>query len=160
MNTEDIAFCSICQKTFGSHEEVLGHKCLQIIVKTNNDDNVKNEEGKVLYMCCGFWELSHVIFLMLRKKELLAKAEQIHKMVTIFNQKNNLSSTILSENSCHFVISFSFASSSFFLSMRKITWLNFQQPKTRAHVEHLNYQREKTRWKILFILNQKTKLCL
>ena len=46
MSTEDIAFCSICQITFGSHEEVLGHKCLQIIVKTNKDDNTKNEEGK------------------------------------------------------------------------------------------------------------------
>ena len=30
-----------------------------------------------------------------------------------------------------------FASSSFFLSLRKITWLYSQQPKTRGHVEHL-----------------------
>ena len=44
------------------------------------------------------------------------KAEQIHKMTTIFTQM-----TILGENSCHFVNSLSFASSSFFLSMRKIT---------------------------------------
>ena len=39
---------------------------------------------------------------------------------------------------CNFVNLFSFAFSSFFLSMRKITWLNSQQPKTRAHVEYLN----------------------
>ena len=45
--------------------------------------------------------------------------------------------SILSENSCHFVNLLSFASSSFFLSLRKITWLNSQQPKTRVHVEHL-----------------------
>ena len=45
--------------------------------------------------------------------------------------------TILRENSCHFVNLLSFASRSFSLSMRKITWLNCQQPKTRGHVEHL-----------------------
>ena len=49
--------------------------------------------------------------------------------------------TILSENSCHFVNLLSFARSSFFLSMRKITWLNSQQPKTRGCVEHLGYYR-------------------
>ena len=38
---------------------------------------------------------------------------------------------------CHFVNLFSFASSTFFLSLRKIMWLNSHQPKTRAHVEHL-----------------------
>ena len=43
----------------------------------------------------------------------------------------------MTENSCHFVNLFSFGSSSFFLSLRKITWLNSQQPKTRGHVEHL-----------------------
>ena len=48
------------------------------------------------------------------------------------------SRTILSENSCHFVNLLSFASSSFFLSMRKITRLNPQQLKTRPHVEYLN----------------------
>ena len=37
---------------------------------------------------------------------------------------------------CHFVNLFIFASSSFFLSLRKITWLNSQQPKTRGHEEH------------------------
>ena len=47
MSSEDIAFCSICQITFGSHEEVLGHKCLQIIVKTNKDYNIKNEDNKL-----------------------------------------------------------------------------------------------------------------
>ena len=44
--------------------------------------------------------------------------------------------TILSENSCHFVNLLSFASSSFFLSLRKIMCLNSQQPKTRGHAEH------------------------
>ena len=43
--------------------------------------------------------------------------------------------TILSENSCHFFNLLSFVSSSFFLSMIKITWLNSQQPKTKGHVE-------------------------
>ena len=42
----------------------------------------------------------------------------------------------LSENGCHFVNLLSFASSTFFLSLRKIMWLNLQQPKTRGHVEH------------------------
>ena len=44
--------------------------------------------------------------------------------------------TILSESS-HFVHLISFARSSFFLSMKKITWLNSQQHKTRGHVEDL-----------------------
>ena len=39
----------------------------------------------------GCWGLNHVIFLKLRKKERTAcKAEQIHKMTTIFTQNNNL----------------------------------------------------------------------
>ena len=45
----------------------------------------------------------------------------------------------MSKNSCHFVNLLSFASSSFFLSMKKITWLNSQQPKTREHVDHPNH---------------------
>ena len=44
--------------------------------------------------------------------------------------------TIFCENNCHFVNLLSFASSSFFLSMRKMKWLNSQQPNTRGHVEH------------------------
>jgi hypothetical protein len=43
---------------------------------------------------------------------------------------------ILRENRCHFVNLHSFESSYFFLSLRKITWLNSKQPKTRTHVEH------------------------
>ena len=77
----------------------------------------------------GCWDLSHVIFLKPRKKELLAKLRKFTKWQP---------RTILSENSCHFVNLLSFASSSFFLSMRKITWLNSQQPKTRGHIEHLD----------------------
>ena len=37
----------------------------------------------------------------------------------------------LIENGCHFVIS----KQLFFFSLRKITWFNSQQPKTRGHVE-------------------------
>jgi hypothetical protein len=29
----DIAICSMCQMTFGSHEKVLGHKCMEITVE-------------------------------------------------------------------------------------------------------------------------------
>ena len=43
----------------------------------------------------------------------------------------------LTENGCHFVSLLSFASRYFFLSLRKTTWLNSQQPKTRGHVEVL-----------------------
>ena len=34
----------------------------------------------------GYWELSHMIFLLLRKKELLAKALQFHKLTIVFTQ--------------------------------------------------------------------------
>ena len=44
--------------------------------------------------------------------------------------------SILRENFVNLLI---FSSSSFFLSIRKITWLNSHQPKTRGYVEHLNF---------------------
>ena len=74
------------------------------------------------------------------KKKYASKAEQIHKMTTIFTPKDNLGpfwlKTVVSLWICK-----AFESSSFFLSMRKITWLNSQQPKTRGRVEHLGYYR-------------------
>ena len=30
MSAEEMGVCSICQMTFSSHEEVLGHNCVQI----------------------------------------------------------------------------------------------------------------------------------
>ena len=42
-----------------------------------------------------------------------------------------------SSNGCHFVNLLSFASRSFFLSLRKITWLNCIHSKTRGHVEYI-----------------------
>ena len=47
--------------------------------------------------------------------------------------------TILSEYSCHFLNLLIFASNSFFLSMRKIMWLNYQHSTARGYVEHLRY---------------------
>ena len=52
------------------------------------------------------------------KERTARKAEQIRKITTVLAQNDNL---FLSENSCHFVNLLSFASSSFFLSIRKIT---------------------------------------
>ena len=52
-------------------------------------------------------------------------------------RKNCFQSWANSQNDNYFVNSLSFENSSFFLSMKKITWLNSQQPKTRGHVEHL-----------------------
>ena len=46
--------------------------------------------------------------------------------------------TIVSGNNCHFFNLLCFASSSFFISLTKITWLDPQQPKTWGHVEHLS----------------------
>ena len=51
------------------------------------------------------------------------------KWITDFHSKWQ-PRTILSKNNCHFLNLLSFGSSSFFLSMRKIKWLNLQQPKT------------------------------
>ena len=85
----------------------------------------------LVFGCC---ELSHVIFLMLRKKELLAMLSKFTKQncivpyteikLTTTTNDNHFHSkrqprTILSENSCHFVNLLSFASSSFFLSLKK-----------------------------------------
>ena len=82
----------------------------------------------------GCWELSHVIYLKLTKKQLLVKLEKFQNDSYFYSKQHTR--TILSENN-HFVYLLSFARSSFFLSMRKITWLNSQQPKTRANIEHL-----------------------
>ena len=81
----------------------------------------------VLYMSSSDWLLGVESrdFSYAEKERTACKAEQIYKMTTIFTQI-----TIL------FVNLLRFASSSFFLCMRKITWLNSQQPKTREHVEH------------------------
>ena len=67
------------------------------------------------------------------------KAEQIYK----FSLKMVLSCCFC-EN--RFVNLLSFASSSFFLSLRKITWLNSQQPKTRGHVKHLSCYKMEGLW--------------
>ena len=83
----------------------------------------------------GCWELSHVIFLMLRKKEPLAKLSKFTNW-QIFSLKMVLGCRF-EENIHHFVNLLSFSSSSFCLVLRKITWPNSQQPKTRGLVEHL-----------------------
>ena len=84
----------------------------------------------VLYMFSSFWLLGvqSLNFSQAEKERTVCKAEQIHKMTTIFNRTTKI---------CYFVKMLSFASSSFFVSMGKITGLNSQQPKTRGHVEHL-----------------------
>ena len=76
-------------------------------------------------------------YLKLRRKWILLQAEQMHKITSISLKMVEV--IILSESSCHFVNLVSFSSSSFFLSIRKITWLNSHQPKTRGYVEHLNF---------------------
>ena len=87
---------------------------------------------KVLYMSSSFWllgvesrDFSHA-----EKKELLATISKF-KIWRLFSLKMVLGIVSLIENGCHFVNLLSFASSSVFLSFRKITWLNYQQPKTR-----------------------------
>ena len=58
--------------------------------------------------------------------------------------------TILNENSCHlWICSALQAVLSFFLSMRNITWLNSQQPKTKAHVEDLGGVSHNYNWKYM-----------
>ena len=89
----------------------------------------------------GCWELSHVIFLMWffsnwERKNCLQSWAYLQSD-NYFHSKRQ-PRTILSENDCHFLNFLIFARSSFFLSMRKITWLNCQ-PKTRPHVEDLCY---------------------
>ena len=64
-------------------------------------------------------------FFQAEKERIAWKAEQIHKMTTIFTQNDNLGPVKI-------VVIASF----FFLSMRKIMCLNSQQPKTRRCVDH------------------------
>jgi hypothetical protein len=40
MSAEDIAICSICQMTFGSHEEVLVHTCVQMKEEQIEEENI------------------------------------------------------------------------------------------------------------------------
>ena len=55
------------------------------------------------------------------KERSACKAEQIHKLTTILTENNNPGPFFWQICSCQPVNLFSFASSSFFLSMRKIT---------------------------------------
>ena len=75
----------------------------------------------MLYMCSIFWLLGVESrdFSQAEKEKTASKAEQIYKMATIFTPNDNLG--LLSENSCHFMNLLGFASSSFILSLRKIT---------------------------------------
>ena len=68
---------------------------------------------KVLYMSSSFWllQVESRHFSQAEKERFACKAEQSHKTTTIFTQND--------KNSNHFVNILSFASSSFFLSMRK-----------------------------------------
>ena len=67
---------------------MLINDCLMLINRDYRSANIG--EGKLRCPTCalvlGCWELSHVIFLMLRKKELLAKALQIHNLTFFFIQ--------------------------------------------------------------------------
>ena len=95
----------------------------------------RNTTCPLVFTC---WVTTHVIFLILRKKRTACKAEQIHKMTTTFIKNGpGLSFWVKIVVILSFVNFLSFASSSFLLSLRKITWLNSQQPETRGHVEHL-----------------------
>ena len=44
MSTEGIAICSICLLTFGSHEEVLGHTCIEIKEERIEVDEMVHDE--------------------------------------------------------------------------------------------------------------------
>ena len=93
---------------------------------------------KVLYMWSSFWllEVESHDFSHSEKERPACKALQIQKMTTIFTQNDNLGP--------FWMIFFLLCSSleavlSFFLNMRKITWPNSQEPKTREHVEDQRY---------------------
>ena len=73
-----------------------------------------------------------------RKKELLAKLSKFIKwQLHIFTQNGPRLSLRVKIVVIMWIFSTLQAVLSFFLSMRKITWLKSQQPKTRGHVEHL-----------------------
>ena len=116
----------------------------QLRLDFDNFDIVETTTGCVIstpfplyFLVLGCWELSNMIFLMLREKELLVNLSNFTTW-QLFSPKWQ-PRTILSENSCHYVNVPLFTSSSFFLSLRKITWLNFRQPKTKGYVEHRSH---------------------
>ena len=89
-------------------------------------------------MSSSFWLLGVTDFSQAEKERTAGKPEQIHKMTTIFTQNGpGLSfwaKIVVILWSCSALQ----AASSLFLSLRKITLLNTQQPKTRGHVEHIS----------------------
>ena len=65
---------------------------MTMVVKRKRMTNMVVDWIKVLYMCSSFWllgvesrDFSHA-----EKGRIACKAEQIHKMTTIFSQKDNL----------------------------------------------------------------------
>ena len=101
---------------------------------------IKVMASTVLYMSSSFWLLGvdSCNFSHDEKERTACRADQIHKMTTIFTQ-NGPRLSFWMKSVSHFVNLLSFTSSYFILSLRKITWLNSQQPKTRGHVEHLRH---------------------
>jgi hypothetical protein len=87
----------------------------------------------VVNMSSSFWLLwvESRDFPQVEKERTACKDEQIHKMTTIFT-KNGPSFF------CVKMVVILWICSAFFFSLRKITWLNSQQPKTKGHIEHLS----------------------
>ena len=85
-------------------------------------------------MSSSFWLLGVESrdFSHLEKERTACKAEQIHKMTIIITQNGPRLSFSMKIVLVYFVNLPSIASRSFFLSLRKITGLNSQQPKARG----------------------------
>ena len=107
--------------------------------------NAKQKARHIIYMhskfLAAFQKWLKQVYGVLHVLEFLVVASWVTWFFSNWERKNCLQSwansqndnhfhskrqprTILSENSCHFVNLLIFANSSFFLSLRKITWLN------------------------------------
>ena len=82
-----------------------------------------------VYMSSSFWllDVASRDFSHAEKERTACKADQIYKMTTIFTQNGHRLSFWVNIVVILWIFS----------ALKKITWLNSQQPKTRGHVGHL-----------------------
>ena len=115
-------------QTFSNTRIMKSHLLSQICIVTDLLSEVVYMSYKILLLAVGSRDLSQA-----EKFFLLFFTSCANSQNDNYFHSKRQPGTILSENNCHFVTLLSFASSSFFLSLRKITWLNSQQPKTRGY---------------------------
>ena len=106
--------------------QIYSSTALALVIETRLDETIPISSSFGL-----LWVESHH-FSQAEEDRTVSFAVLIHKMTTIFTQKDNLGPFCEFAQPCKQFFIFCL-----FLNLRKIAWINSQQPKTRGHLENL-----------------------